>query len=204
MVCVAAEEHVVRRRLRALCRRSVVGILLLAREHVCVGERSLLEDCQIVPRFRAVVPGVVFRLLPSVERHGKSRYLAVPDLSVARAYLGKHEERAAVACCFVGLGSFCESRVEHLVESQTCNVAAGVDTESVNTHLDEVCVAVDKIVGSPRVLGVQVHAVAGNLCPPAGVVVPVELSEVVPEVVDVVVFIVGVLHLAKTSAVLFT
>ena len=49
VVCVAAEEHVVRRRLRALCRRSVVGILLLAREHICVGERSLLEDCQIVP-----------------------------------------------------------------------------------------------------------------------------------------------------------
>jgi len=142
--------------------------------------------------------------LPSVERHGESRYLAVPYLRVACANLGKHEERSAVACSLVGLGSFGESRVEHLVESQTCNVAAGVDTESVNTHLDEVCVAVDKIVGSLWVLGVQVHAVAGNLCPPAGVVVPVELSEVVPEVVDVVVFIVGVLHLAKTSAVLFT
>ena len=83
-------------------------------------------------------------------------------------------------------------------------MSAGVDAETVDTQVDESLVALDNVVAHGGVLGVQVYAVAGNLCPPAGVVVPVELSEVMPKVVDVVVFVVGILHLAQTSAVLFT
>ena len=81
-------------------------------------------------------------------------------------------------------------------------MATGVDTESVNTHLDERAVAIDQVIGNSGVFSVQVHAVTSDLCPPSCVVVPVELTEVVPVVVVVVVLVVGVFHLLQPRVIL--
>ena len=81
-------------------------------------------------------------------------------------------------------------------------MASGVNSKTVNTHLDEGAVAVDQIFGNGRVFGIQVNAVARNLSPPPCVVVPVELAEVVPVIVRVVVLVVGVLHLFQTVVIL--
>ena len=81
-------------------------------------------------------------------------------------------------------------------------MSAGVDAESVNAHLDERAVAVDQILGHSRVLGVQVNTVTCDLCPPARVVIPVKLPEVVPIVVSVVILIIGVLHHLQSHVIL--
>ena len=81
-------------------------------------------------------------------------------------------------------------------------MAAGINPEAINTHLDEFAVAVDKITVGLGILGVEVHTVTGNLCPPAVGLVPVEIAVVVPQVVGVVVYTVGVLHLGEAVAVL--
>ena len=42
-----------------------------------------------------------------------------------------------------------------------------IDTESVDTHLDEAGVAIDEIIRHRRMLRVEIDTVAGNLSPPA-------------------------------------
>ena len=121
--------------------------------------------------------------------------VAISDRTlVSRAHLSVHKERCAAALVFILLSNFVESRHKHLVEGKSRNVSAGVDTESVHTHFNKCAVAIDEVFGSGRVFGVEVHAVAGDLCIPAGVVVPVETAIVVPIVVGVVVFVIGILH----------
>ncbi len=77
-------------------------------------------------------------------------------------------------------------------------MTAGVDTESVNTHLDEFRVAVNEIVGHLGVLGIEVNAVTCNLSPPTGRIVPVEVGIVVPQVLRVLVLATCVLHQTET------
>ena len=81
-------------------------------------------------------------------------------------------------------------------------MSGGVNTEAVHTHLDKLAVAAHEVVGYVLILRVQVHAVAGYLRPPAGIVVPVERAEVVPIVIHVVILSVGVLHLRQASLIL--
>ena len=83
-------------------------------------------------------------------------------------------------------------------------MASSVNSKTVNTHLDEGAVAVDKIFSNGRVFGIQVNAVAGNLSPPTCVVVPVELAEVMPVIMGVVVLVVGILHLLQTVVILLS
>ena len=58
-------------------------------------------------------------------------------------------------------------------------MAAGIDAKTVNTHLDELAIALTQIAVRGGVLGIQVHTVAGYLGIPPCVVVPVEVAEVV-------------------------
>ena len=81
-------------------------------------------------------------------------------------------------------------------------MSGSVDTEAVDAELDKIAVAFHEIVVNSGVLGIQVHAVTGNLCPPAVRLVPVELSIVVPVVLGVVVLIVGVLHHRQATLIL--
>ena len=81
-------------------------------------------------------------------------------------------------------------------------MAAGVDAKTVNSHLDELSIAFNEVAVGLRILGVEIHAVASNLRPPAVGLVPVEVAIVVPQVVTVVVVAVGVFHLAQAVAVL--
>ena len=82
-------------------------------------------------------------------------------------------------------------------------MAGGVDAEAVDSHLDELAVALHNVVGDGRVLGVQVHAVAGNLSPPAVGQVPVPVCRhVVPVVLAVVVLSVGVLQVLEARVIL--
>ena len=93
-------------------------------------------------------------------------------------------------------------RDEGFVERQAGDMSGSVDTEAVDAELDEVAVAFHEIVRDSGVLGIQIHAVTGNLCPPAVRLVPVELSIVVPVVLGVVVLIVGVLHHRQATLIL--
>ena len=81
-------------------------------------------------------------------------------------------------------------------------MAGGVDTETVDTHLDEAGVAFHQVIGHAGILGVEVNAVTCNLSPPAGGIVPVKPSLVVVEVVDILVGEVGVLHQRQAGAIL--
>ena len=63
-------------------------------------------------------------------------------------------------------------------------MARCVDTETVNTHLDELAIALYEILCHGVVLGVKVYAVACNLSPPTVRLVPVPLcGHMVPVVV---------------------
>ena len=77
-----------------------------------------------------------------------------------------------------------------------------IDTESIHTHLDEAAVALYEIICYVVVLGVQVHAVACNLSPPAVRKVPVKVTKVVPVVVNILVLATDILHQGKTTLIL--
>lgn len=82
-------------------------------------------------------------------------------------------------------------------------MSGGIDAEAVHTELDEVAVALHEILVNSGVLGVKVHAVAGDLSPPAAGIVPVpRISHMVPVVVCVVVLAVGILHQSQTTLIL--
>jgi len=81
-------------------------------------------------------------------------------------------------------------------------VAAGVDAETIDAHLDESAVLFAQILIGSGIFGVQIDAIAGNLGPPAGVVVPVELAEMVPQIVGIVIDAVGVFHLGEARRIL--
>ena len=81
-------------------------------------------------------------------------------------------------------------------------MSAGIDTEAVHSHFYKVGVAVNQIVVSRRIFRIEIHAVAGNLSPPACFVVPVEVSEMVPQVVHIMVLSVGVFHFPKPRSIL--
>ena len=95
-----------------------------------------------------------------------------------------------------------ESGNVDLVECQAGDVPSCIDTETINTHPDECAVAVNQVLGNSGILGIQIHTVSSNLSPPPRVVVPVELPEVVPIVVCVVVLVVGVFHLFQAVVIL--
>jgi len=77
-----------------------------------------------------------------------------------------------------------------------------IDTESIDTHLDETAVALYEIICYVVVLGVQIHAVACNLSPPAVRIIPVEVTKMVPVVVNILVLTTDVLQQAKTTLIL--
>ena len=77
-----------------------------------------------------------------------------------------------------------------------------IDTESIDTHLDKAAIALHEIVCYVVVLGVQIDAVACNLSPPAIRIIPVEVTKVVPVVVNILVLTTSILHQAKTTLIL--
>ena len=205
VVSVALQQGVVAARLRTL---AAVGRVLLQAQFL-VGERGrvgALIHLHALPVGRVVVPLVEQRrvALPRVEVGRQRRLAAVGRLAEARTHLGEHEERATIqSLALVLLAQSLKGRNEHLVERQAADVAAGVDAEAVHTHLDERAVAVNEVFDRLGILGVEVHAVAGNLRPPAVGLVPVEVAVVVPQVVGVVVHAVGILHFSKAVGILF-
>ena len=81
-------------------------------------------------------------------------------------------------------------------------MSGGIYAKSVDSHLDKLGVAVDKIVGHISIFSVEVNAVACNLPPPARRVVPAEVGVVMPLVVHVMVFAVGIFHQREACAIL--
>jgi len=81
-------------------------------------------------------------------------------------------------------------------------VTGSIDTESIHTHLDETAVALYEIICYVVVLGVQVNTVTSNLSPPAIRKVPVEVTKVVPVVVNILVLTTNILQQAKTTLIL--
>ena len=77
-----------------------------------------------------------------------------------------------------------------------------IDTESIDTHLDETAVALYEIICYVVVFGVQIDAVACNLSPPAVRIIPVEVTKVVPVVVNILVLTTNILQQAKTTLIL--
>ena len=81
-------------------------------------------------------------------------------------------------------------------------MTGSIDTESIYTHLDKAAVALHEIICHIVVLGVQIHAVTSNLCPPAVRKVPVKVTKVVPVVVSILVLATDILHQGKTTLIL--
>ena len=81
-------------------------------------------------------------------------------------------------------------------------MTGSIDTESIHTHLDETAVALYEIICYVVVLGIQVNAVACNLSPPAVRKVPVEVTKMVPVVVNILVLTTNILQQAKTTLIL--
>ena len=81
-------------------------------------------------------------------------------------------------------------------------MTGSIDTESIHTHLDETAVALYEIICYVVVLGVQIDAVACNLSPPAVRKVPVEVTKMVPVVVNILVLTTNILQQAKTTLIL--
>ena len=77
-----------------------------------------------------------------------------------------------------------------------------IDTETIHTHLDETAVALYEIICYVVVLGIQVNAVTCNLSPPAVRKVPVEVTKMVPVVVNILVLTTNILQQAKTTLIL--
>ena len=204
VIGVAVEFGIVAARLRVLV---AVVVALLEAQFLVVegGGVGAFKHGHRLPVVGIGVPLATQRgvALPGVEVGRERGLSAIGDFAVACAHLGKHVERAVVqALALVLLAQGLESRHKGAVERHARDVATGVDAETVNTHLDERAVAVDEILIGLGVLGVQVHAVASNLCPPAVRLVPVEVAVVVPQVVRVVVHAVGVLHLGQAVGIL--
>ena len=184
---------------------AVVVVHLLARANVCQRiQVSALIDGDAVPIGGVIVPTVVLALGPGVEVGRQSGLVAVGDTAlIAGTYLGTHEEiRTIQALAAVLLAQCLECWDIDFVERQTRDMAARIDAETVNAHLDERAIAVDEVFCHSGILGIQINAVTGNLRPPARVVVPIELAEVVPTVVIVVVLVVGILHLLQARVIL--
>ena len=206
VITVAVKRGIVAVWLGALA----AGVVVLGEAQLLVVERGgigALEDLDTLPVSGIAVPGVeqACIALPGVEIGRQRGLTAIGNLAHACAHFGKHEERALVeTLVLVLLAQLLESRDKGLVEGESADVPTCVDAESVDTHLDKRAVAVDEILVGFGILGVQVHAVAGNLCPPAVGFVPVEVAVVVPQVVCVVVHAVGVLHLGEAVLVLLS
>ena len=204
VVVVATEEGVLRGGLRTLGAFLVIVVLLLTALHVHVFKVEALVrwNGDLVPRCLVIVPGIVLRLLPRVEWARQGRLVAIPPVGETCAYLRVHEEWGAAALGLGGLGSSMQLWQEMLVERQARDMATGINAEAIDTHIDKLRVAVDQVVGHMRVLRIQVYAVSGNLRPPACLVVPIEVAEMVIQVMAVVVLAVCVLHHGQTLLVL--
>ncbi len=138
------------------------------------------------PPFRIAVEFIeeVLGRFPGVVVAGEVGLVAVDHRTLeALAAFAEHEERGAATFGFVRLCDFEELRDELLVEGKARDMAGGVNTEAVNTHFDELAVAVYDVFGYIVVLGVEIHAVACNLPPPAVGKVPVPACAVMVVIV---------------------
>jgi hypothetical protein len=81
-------------------------------------------------------------------------------------------------------------------------VTGCINTETIDTHLDEIAIAVDKIFSHCIILSIEVHTVTCNLSPPAVWLIPVEVTEMVPVVVWIMILTIGILHQGKTPLIL--
>ena len=79
-------------------------------------------------------------------------------------------------------------------------MACSVDTETVDTHLDEFAILLNEVLRHGGVLGVKVDTVTCDLPPPAVGKVPVPAcTYVMPIVVVILVGAVGVLQVGEAS-----
>ena len=125
-------------------------------------------------------------IVPSIELDGFSGVATIPCLAVAAAYLTEHIEVIVAE----SLSRSVDRIVIPLVQRESGDVADGIDTESVNAHIDVVRVRVYGVVRDRLVLGVQVNAVARDLTELTGPVIPVQAGEI-----TVVVVVIGVSYL---------
>ena len=128
--------------------------------------------------------------------------LAVEDGTVARAHLREHIKRCTAALVFGCFAGRDERRDKGVVEGQTRDMSARVDTESVHAHLNKRGIALNQVVIDGRVLRVQIHAVSGDLEKPAVGLVPVAMRKMMPVVMSVVIDAGRVLHLREPRRVL--
>ena len=95
-------------------------------------------------------------------------------------------------------------RDELLVECQAGDVTGCINTETIDTHLDKLSIAIYEILSHVVVLCVEIHTVTSNLTHPTAWEVPVPVvGSMVPIVVYIVVIAICILHQGKTTLILY-
>ena len=181
----------------------VVNALLVLRNNIYMVTPFPFRHNDAIPGSYAVVPRIIFCFLPGVEERRAVFVVAVHHVTFTSTYFSVHEEISTITFVFVLLSQGKKLRQKCVVVCKTRNVSGSVNAETVNTHSDKFAVAIHKVVAHVWVFRVEVHAVTGNLCIPARIVVPIPVvANVVPVVVHIVVYTVCILHICQASTIL--
>ena len=138
---------------------------------------------------------------PCVEVAGEVGLVAISHVREASAALAKHEEGTAIETfALILFRDLEELGDKRSIESKARDMACSVDTEAVDTHLDEIAILLNEVLRHGGVLGVKVDTVTCDLTPPAVGKVPVPAcTYVMPIVVVILVGAVGVLQVGEAS-----
>ena len=187
---------------------------------VALWRSSLLQAKQLwayrlrTLRNHLIIP-VTFASIPFVEQG----LVRLPGIEVAREVcltsigyivhtctnLTIHKERCLVQALVLVLLTKCfKLRDKLLVECQAGDVARCINTETIDTHLDKLSIAIYEILSHVVVLCVEIHTVTSNLPHPTAWEVPVPVvGSMVPIVVYIVVIAICILHQGKTTLILY-
>ena len=165
-----------------------------------------LRNHLIIPVALASIPFVEQGLvrLPGIEVARKIGLTSIGYIVHTCTNLTIHKERCLVqSLVLVLLTESYKFRNELLVECQAGDVTGCINTETIDTHLDKLSIAIYEILSHVVVLCVEIHTVTSNLTHPTAWEVPVPVVGcMMPIVVDIVVIAIGILHQGKTTLIL--
>ena len=99
---------------------------------------SILNSGVIVYFPICVAPFIINSIFPCVERSGHRRRFSVPNITIiSRTNFTEHKEIFSV----FGTG-FHECIIEYFVKCKSANMSYGIYTESINTHINIVCISI--------------------------------------------------------------
>ena len=185
MVVITVQQGILRSRLTTQSASVIRGLLPAGLPIRMRGTSGPLGFCILVPRRGVAIPSVITTLRPCVIERAETRVVAIKDGVIPRADLREHVKRCTSAFVLRCLACGLEGWDKRFVESQACDMSAGVDTEPVHAHVDEGGITLNQIVIHRRILRVQVHAVTRYLRKPTVRIIPVEIAVVVPVVMRV-------------------